>query len=350
MYDLHDRQVQLDQLEIRRHAPGQAHKALPDSDPPKSLQYADESFQLSATSVSPSFAPLSTGVTAEPELLLSDASAPIKLTTVRLPNMHTLNRTFAHMFVGPRYHEKPTGKRRFQRLLRDQLAGAGYELIEQNFRVRHLQLSSPKSMAGKVMNQVGTNLIAILPGRHSAQAHQLASWASRERRHTPETLAGWRMSSKLLELLNFVRENKIDKRFFASPNVSTQPGHTPEVTNDQPATSGNESLHGDESSHAHPQRVRAPESDGVIVIGAHYDTVETCPGVNDNGSGSILLLELARALAPLRYKLKHSIMFVWFDFEEAVCASFTLKFLFYFIEILFRFRVDWAVWRLSITT
>ena len=35
----------------------------------------------------------------------------------------------------------------------------------------------------------------------------------------------------------------------------------------------------------------------IIVIGAHYDTVEGGPGANDNGSGVAALLELARLLA-----------------------------------------------------
>lgn len=38
-------------------------------------------------------------------------------------------------------------------------------------------------------------------------------------------------------------------------------------------------------------------SDEVIVIGAHYDTIEQCPGANDNGSGVAAMLELARRFA-----------------------------------------------------
>lgn len=43
---------------------------------------------------------------------------------------------------------------------------------------------------------------------------------------------------------------------------------------------------------------RQPEE--IIVIGAHYDTVEGCPGANDNGSGVAFLLELARHLTDAR--------------------------------------------------
>ena len=35
--------------------------------------------------------------------------------------------------------------------------------------------------------------------------------------------------------------------------------------------------------------------DEIVVIGAHYDSVPTCPGANDNASGVAALLELAKA-------------------------------------------------------
>jgi hypothetical protein len=53
----------------------------------------------------------------------------------------------------------------------------------------------------------------------------------------------------------------------------------------------------------------------VVVIGAHYDSVQGCPGANDNGSGVAAVLELARALAgkPAR----RTVRFVAFANEEA---------------------------------
>lgn len=36
--------------------------------------------------------------------------------------------------------------------------------------------------------------------------------------------------------------------------------------------------------------------DEILVIGAHYDTVDQTPGANDNGSGTVALLALARLL------------------------------------------------------
>lgn len=37
--------------------------------------------------------------------------------------------------------------------------------------------------------------------------------------------------------------------------------------------------------------------DEIVVIGAHYDTVPGCPGANDNGTGVVALLSLAKAFA-----------------------------------------------------
>ena len=38
-------------------------------------------------------------------------------------------------------------------------------------------------------------------------------------------------------------------------------------------------------------------SEQIVVIGAHYDTVNGCPGANDNGTGIAAVLELARRFA-----------------------------------------------------
>ena len=56
----------------------------------------------------------------------------------------------------------------------------------------------------------------------------------------------------------------------------------------------------------------APEE--IIVIGAHYDTVEETPGANDNGSGIAALLEMARLLHGSKPSL--TIRFVAFVNEE----------------------------------
>jgi hypothetical protein len=52
----------------------------------------------------------------------------------------------------------------------------------------------------------------------------------------------------------------------------------------------------------------------ALVLGAHYDTVEGCPGANDNASGVAGVLAVARALAEFRPAC--SVRFVLFANEE----------------------------------
>ena len=55
--------------------------------------------------------------------------------------------------------------------------------------------------------------------------------------------------------------------------------------------------------------------DNVVMAGAHLDSVEAGPGINDNGSGSAALLELAQQLAKL--KPENTLRFAWWGAEEA---------------------------------
>jgi Zn-dependent M28 family amino/carboxypeptidase len=57
------------------------------------------------------------------------------------------------------------------------------------------------------------------------------------------------------------------------------------------------------------------DPDNVIVIGAHLDSVGTGPGINDNGSGSSGILEIAEQLKGK--KLKNKLRFIWFGAEES---------------------------------
>jgi len=54
--------------------------------------------------------------------------------------------------------------------------------------------------------------------------------------------------------------------------------------------------------------------DQIVVLGAHYDTVPTTPGADDNASAVATLIEAARLLAPLQ--TKRTIRFVSFPCEE----------------------------------
>ena len=52
----------------------------------------------------------------------------------------------------------------------------------------------------------------------------------------------------------------------------------------------------------------------ALLVGAHHDTVPGSPGADDNGAGVAALLELARVLAPHRFR--RSIVLAAFDTEE----------------------------------
>lgn len=52
----------------------------------------------------------------------------------------------------------------------------------------------------------------------------------------------------------------------------------------------------------------------VIMIGAHLDSVQAGPGINDDGSGSTLVLEIFKALQ--KYEFKNKIRFAWWGAEE----------------------------------
>ncbi|RWS27729.1 hypothetical protein B4U80_00738 [Leptotrombidium deliense] len=66
-----------------------------------------------------------------------------------------------------------------------------------------------------------------------------------------------------------------------------------------------------------PSKHYGTSSDTILVVGAHYDTVESSPGIDDNGSGCVATLEIARILAPLKYNLSATVYFVFFDEEES---------------------------------
>lgn len=61
--------------------------------------------------------------------------------------------------------------------------------------------------------------------------------------------------------------------------------------------------------------VLASKKDEILILGAHYDSVEGSPGANDNASGVALLLELSRSLAASKFE--RTIRFAAFANEEA---------------------------------
>src|SRR5439155_8310458 len=58
------------------------------------------------------------------------------------------------------------------------------------------------------------------------------------------------------------------------------------------------------------------KSDEVVIIGGHLDSWDLGTGATDNGTGSMAVLEAARALSALHLKPKRSIRFILFTGEE----------------------------------
>jgi len=61
-------------------------------------------------------------------------------------------------------------------------------------------------------------------------------------------------------------------------------------------------------------RAGSRRSGPLIILGAHYDSVEGSPGADDNASGVAVLLEAARLLS--RARLRNPILFCAFNLEE----------------------------------
>lgn len=54
----------------------------------------------------------------------------------------------------------------------------------------------------------------------------------------------------------------------------------------------------------------------VVVVGAHLDSVRSGPGINDNGSGSASVLEIALKYKELGMTPRNKLRFIWFGAEE----------------------------------
>lgn len=73
-----------------------------------------------------------------------------------------------------------------------------------------------------------------------------------------------------------------------------------------------------------PGKYRDSPNDEIYLVGAHYDTVRKSVGVDDNGSGSTAVLEIARLLTKHKCYFNKTIIFTLFDLEEEVKSSFLL--------------------------
>jgi Zn-dependent M28 family amino/carboxypeptidase len=57
--------------------------------------------------------------------------------------------------------------------------------------------------------------------------------------------------------------------------------------------------------------------DRVVLVGAHLDSVPEGPGINDNGSGSAVILEIALQMAELGIEPRNKVRFAWWGAEES---------------------------------
>ena len=57
--------------------------------------------------------------------------------------------------------------------------------------------------------------------------------------------------------------------------------------------------------------------DRVVVVGAHLDSVPQGPGIQDNGSGSAAILEVAIQMAKLGIEPRNKVRFAWWGAEES---------------------------------
>ena len=57
-------------------------------------------------------------------------------------------------------------------------------------------------------------------------------------------------------------------------------------------------------------------NDEIYIICAHYDTVTSSPGADDDGSGSVAVLMAAFVMSQYQYKFNHTVKFVAFSGEE----------------------------------
>ncbi|WP_405439253.1 M28 family metallopeptidase [Streptomyces avidinii] len=58
------------------------------------------------------------------------------------------------------------------------------------------------------------------------------------------------------------------------------------------------------------------DENNTVFLGAHLDSVAAGPGINDNGSGSAGILQVAQRLASEQKKVKNKVKFAWWSAEE----------------------------------
>ena len=78
---------------------------------------------------------------------------------------------------------------------------------------------------------------------------------------------------------------------------------------------------------------RDGDPNNVVVVGAHLDSVNAGPGINDNGSGSAAILEVAEQMA--KVKPRNKVRFAWWGAEESGLVGST-----YYVNSLSQAEID----------
>ncbi len=81
-----------------------------------------------------------------------------------------------------------------------------------------------------------------------------------------------------------------------------------------PVTRQTYTVHGQEVTNVLAELPGGRRSDEIVVVGAHYDTVPTTPGADDNASAVAVLIEVARLMR--RLQPMRTVRFVSFACEE----------------------------------
>jgi hypothetical protein len=124
-------------------------------------------------------------------------------------------------------------------------------------------------------------------------------------------LAG-RLSEVVRQLSSTIRERNLQREGSLQATTEylsrelTQAGY---AVSEQPYT-----IQGEAVSNLEADLVGSADNDGIVIVGAHYDSVEGTVGANDNATGVAATLELARCLQGSH--LRRTIRFVFFVNEE----------------------------------
>jgi ABC-type transporter Mla MlaB component len=167
----------------------------------------------------------------------------------------------------------------------------------------------------------------VAPGTNRTITVDVTSLAANMSTYTVRLVADDKMPVNIQELVNAVDSNRLaaDLHFVEGiRHVSTGPVHLKAVRDSLTSLFQSKNLYTADQTFIYsvnytghnifgtlPGTVAA---DSVVVVDAHYDTVNVAPGADDNGSGTVGVMEIARLLSA--YPSEKTLRFMAFDMEE----------------------------------